>query len=135
MSSEQIVNTNNKNLISNDVKIVDIDGLKTFKDLLNNEIKDKITNNELVISAALNDLNKRKQEKLISGTNIKTINGESIIGSGDITITSAGYTDANVQAVDTEDIVDDVNVSYATTAYVDELVGDINSVLENIING
>ena len=28
----------------------------------------------------------KKQDKLISGTNIKTINGESILGSGDITI-------------------------------------------------
>ena len=31
------------------------------------------------------DLN-NKQDKLVSGTNIKTINGESILGSGDITI-------------------------------------------------
>ncbi len=83
---------------------------------------------------------------------LKTINGESIIGSGDITI-SGGSSDANVQAVDTGDIIDDVNVeyattayvdnkvanidltSYATTAYVDGLVGDINSILESIING
>ena len=60
---------------------------------------------------------------------------------------------ANVQAVDTGDIIDDVTVnyattayvdnkvaninltSYATTAYVDGLIGDINSVLESIING
>ena len=65
---------------------------------------------------------------------LKTINGESIVGSGDITI-SGGSSNANVQAVDTGDVVDDVNVSYATTAYVDGLVGDINSVLESIING
>lgn len=31
-----------------------------------------------------------KQDKLVSGTNIKTINGESILGGGDITITSSG---------------------------------------------
>ena len=31
-----------------------------------------------------------KQDSLVSGTNIKTINGESILGSGDITITSSG---------------------------------------------
>lgn len=43
--------------------------------------------------------------------------------------------DANVQAVDTEDVLDDVNVDYATKTYVDEVVGDINSVLESIING
>ena len=79
---------------------------------------------------------------------LKTVNGQSILGSGDIAISS----DANVQAVDTGDVLDDVNVeyatktyvdnkvaninltAYATTAYVDGLVGDINSVLESIIN-
>ena len=29
-----------------------------------------------------------KQSKLISGTNIKTINGQSVLGSGDIVITA-----------------------------------------------
>lgn len=98
------------------------------------------------------DLANGKQDKLVSGTNIKTVNGTSILGSGDITI-SGGSSDANVQAVDTGDVLDDVNVDYATTAYVDNkianisltdyatityvdgLVGDINSVLESIING
>ena len=98
------------------------------------------------------DLANGKQDKLVSVTNIKTVNGTSILGSGDITI-SGGSSDANVQAVDTGDVLDDVNVDYATTAYVDNkianisltdyatityvdgLVGDINSVLESIING
>ena len=57
-----------------------------------------------------------KQDKLVSGTNIKTINGQSILGSGDIVISG-------------------VSGDYATTAYVDGLVGDINSILESIING
>lgn len=41
----------------------------------------------------------------------------------------------NVSAVDTGDVLDDVNVDYATKTYVDGLVGDINSILESIING
>ena len=76
------------------------------------------------------DLANGKQDKLTSGTNIKTINGESILGGGDLVIGGG-----NVQAVDTGDVLDDVTVDYATTAYVDSLVGDINSVLESIING
>jgi hypothetical protein len=80
------------------------------------------------------DLANGKQAKLVSGTNIKTINGTSILGSGDITI-SGGSSDANVQAVDTGDVLDDVTVNYATKTYVDGLVGDINSILESIING
>lgn len=80
------------------------------------------------------DLANGKQDKLVSGTNIKTINGSSILGSGDITI-SGGSSDANVQAVDTGDVLDDVTVNYVTKTYVDSLAGDINSVLESIING
>ena len=83
--------------------------------------------------ATLDGLN-NKQDKLISGTNIKTINGASILGSGNITI-EGGNSDANVQAVDTGDVIDDVTVDYATKTYVDGLVGDINSVLESIISG
>lgn len=79
------------------------------------------------------DLANGKQDKLTSGTNIKTINGESILGSGDIII--SGGSGSNVQAVDTGDVIDDVTVDYATKTYVDGLVGDINSVLESIING
>ena len=46
--------------------------------------------------------------------NLKTINGESIIGTGDIKI--------------------DVDLTgYATTAYVDEQLGNVNNILENII--
>ena len=37
-----------------------------------------------------------KQDKLISGSNIKTVNGQSLLGSGNITISggggSGGYT-------------------------------------------
>jgi hypothetical protein len=50
------------------------------------------------------------------------------------TISGGGSSGANVQAVDTGDVLDDVNVDYATTSYVNGLIGDINSVLESIIN-
>lgn len=43
---------------------------------------DTIRTNALAIS----NLTESKQDKLVSGTNIKTINGESILGSGNITI-------------------------------------------------
>ena len=36
-----------------------------------------------------------RQEKLVSGTNIKTINGQSVLGSGDIQISGGGTIDAN----------------------------------------
>lgn len=66
-----------------------------------------IQDDSYVISTALNDLNLRvntnaqqiltKQDELVSGVNIKTINNESILGSGNITIT-AGAGEDNVQS-------------------------------------
>jgi hypothetical protein len=88
------------------------------------------TNDGNTVSDVLDELYDQiagKQKTLVSGTNIKTVSGKSILGSGDIPV--------NVQAVDTGDVLDDVNTNYATVAYVDGLVGDINSVLETIING
>lgn len=49
-----------------------------------------IVDEEEVISAALNDLNSNKQNKLVSGTNIKTINNQSLLGEGNITISGGG---------------------------------------------
>lgn len=71
-------------------------------DLINNVYtKEEINNDHLVISSSLNDLNTRlntKQDTLVSGTNIKTINNQSILGSGNITLTggSGGGGDINV---------------------------------------
>ena len=39
-----------------------------------------------VTARALNDLEDNKQDELVSGTNIKTINGESVLGSGNISV-------------------------------------------------
>ena len=41
-----------------------------------------------------------KQDKLVSGTNIKTVNGQSMLGQGDVAITSGGGGDANINVVD-----------------------------------
>lgn len=150
------------------------------------------------------DLANGKQDKLVSGTNIKNVyttnNDSSILGSGELHLASVipstskviatgiwnnynvieintsgitfipeeegpdaqrwsihrsgdgtkfladdgtyktissggGSSGANIQAVDTGDVLDDVTVNYATKTYVGGLVGDINSVLESIING
>lgn len=69
------------------------------------------------------------QEQLTSGVNIKTINGNSILGSGDLVIEGGGTTDLTGYA--TEQWVEDKG--YATTTYVDTQIGDINTILENII--
>ena len=55
-----------------------------------------------------------KQDALVSGENVKTINGQSILGEGDIQI-----------SVDLD--------AYATKDYVDTLMGDLDAVLTSII--
>ena len=62
-----------------------------------NKINNAITataNNTQQISTNKSDiisLNATKQDVLVSGTNIKTINGESVLGSGDIVISGEYY--------------------------------------------
>lgn len=58
--------------------------------------------------------------------NLKTINGESIIGTGDIKI------DVDLTGYATEQWVEDKE--YAKLSYVDEQLGNINTILENILN-
>ena len=88
------------------------------------------------------------QAPLVSGTNIKTINGNSILGEGNIEIQGGSgggtskhqnITQAEYDALTPEqkqaDIVyfiTDADVVYATTAYVDEKIGNINTILESI---
>lgn len=59
-----------------------------------------------------------RQEKLVSGTNIKTINGQSVLGSGDIPI-SGGSEYAN-----TSEIVDNA-ITLTSTSTLDDLVTQI----------
>ena len=63
---------------------------------------DDITYNIFVAESDFNDtiegLNANKQDTLVSGTNIKTINGESIVGSGNITISGGSGTITGVSA-------------------------------------
>ena len=53
-------------------------------------IENRLSEDEEVTAAGLNTLNESKQDTLISGTNIKTINNESILGSGNINIQGGG---------------------------------------------
>ena len=67
-----------------------------------------------------------KQDSLISGTTIKTINGNSILGEGNIEITG-GTVDTTMS-----DTSENAVQNKVIKAYVDGLVGDINSVLTRI---
>ncbi|WP_353487184.1 hypothetical protein, partial [Spiroplasma phoeniceum] len=72
--------------------------VKTSKDLARNYYDANAINNFLI----------NKQDKLISGTNIKTINGNSLLGNGDIPI-SVGN---DWEVVDTSDFNPDSSSTY-----------------------
>ena len=78
--------------------------------------------NKTEIDTALNG----KQDSLVSGTNIKTINGNSILGEGNIEITG-GTADTTMS-----DTSENAVQNKVIKSYVDGLVGDINSVLTRI---
>lgn len=42
----------------------------------------------------------KKQDRLVSGYNIKTVNGQSLLGIGDVSITSGGGGGTNIKVVD-----------------------------------
>ena len=55
-----------------------------------NKIVTAPTSNDVI--ATINNIIDDKQDTLVSGTNIKTINNQSIIGSGDVSIPSSTIT-------------------------------------------
>ena len=103
LASESYVNTKIADLVNSAPETLDTLGelataLEENKDLVNT-LNSAITN---------------KQDKLESGVNIKTINGTSILGSGDITITGGGSTEglATEEYVNTQ--ISAVNTSIAS---------------------
>ena len=54
-----------------------------------------VLSTQLDLQAALNN----KQNTLVSSTNIKTINGSTILGSGDLIIPSGGLTQQQVEGL------------------------------------
>lgn len=73
-----------------------VEGKASSADL--SALSDRMTSAEGTISSMQTDLSGKadasalanKQDKLISGTNVKTINGQSILGSGNIPISGSG---------------------------------------------
>lgn len=93
--------------VISDAPAVEIPDTSNFVD------KETLSNEIDAINIALN----QKQNTLVSGQNIKTINNQSIVGSGNITI-EGGSADLS---------------NYYTKNEVDDIVGDIETILDNII--
>lgn len=68
-----------------------------------------------------------KQDTLVSGTNIKTINGHSVLGAGDITIQAGGTIDTAMS-----DTSENAVQNKVIKKYIDDLVGNILTQLQEI---
>lgn len=68
-----------------------------------------------------------KQGTLVSGTNIKTINGNSLLGEGDITIQAGGTVDTEMS-----DTSENAVQNKVIKKYIDDLVGNILTQLQEI---
>ena len=68
-----------------------------------------------------------KQDTLVSGTNIKTINGNSVLGAGDITIQAGGTIDTAMS-----DTSENAVQNKVIKKYIDDLVGNILTQLQEI---
>lgn len=92
------------------------DGKVHFRDF--NDTADYAVIDSTGISELGTPLSDKYQAILVSGTNIKTINGNSILGSGDITITGGGGS---------ADLT-----NYYTKAEIDSMIGNISTLLSEI---
>lgn len=85
---------------------------------------------EEVTASALVELHNTKQDILISGTNIKTINNESILGSGNIVIQGGSGSDysagANIDITDNVISVTGITIPTSNTAFTND-AGYVNS--------
>lgn len=94
-------------------------------------------NNQLLENkyAQLSDLNdfatteqlNTKQDTLVSGTNIKTINGQTLLGEGNIEISSGGPVDTAMS-----DTSENAVQNKVIKKYIDDLVGNILTQLQEI---
>lgn len=69
-------------------EIVNLIGITEVPTQKLNSVNFKIANTDFV-QRLLATFLQRKQDTLVSGTNIKTINGETLLGTGNITITTS----------------------------------------------
>jgi hypothetical protein len=125
-----------------------IHGIKTTDDLVDNRVfiiengtyyeskiqsenSNNLSTKSKKLVPAINEVNtlaKNKQDKLTSGTNIKTINNQSLLGSGNIEISTPSITvDTSMSDTSTNPVQNKV-----IKAYIDGLVGNVTAQLAQI---
>lgn len=102
-SQSGIMTAADKDKLDNTYSKQEIDaGVDAIRDEMSDTISGMVTRLNSITSMVNDDrdLIEKKQDKLVSGTNIKTVNGQSLLGTGDVAITSGGSGGANIKVVD-----------------------------------
>lgn len=87
-----------------------------------------------------NKINTKKQNTLVSGTNIKTINNQSLLGSGNISISGGGGSAIDVQINGTSIVSNDVanivtNSAYSGSTNKIATMSDISGKQDTLVSG
>lgn len=99
----------------------------------------EFTNNPGYLTAESNSF-KKKQDKLLSGTNIKTINGQDILGAGDLKVITdvsklETKADAENKLAEAKDYTDRTNITTLASAksYTDNTIRDLTEDTEGAL--
>lgn len=114
-----VASKNDLNKVISDLEDIasDIPTSENIQDKIDDSLKNYATKDEV----------NNKQDKLVSGDNIKTINGYSLLGSGNIAIGGGGSTDLSNYYTKTEsDNKFQLKGDYITPDNIDSYLGTIN---------
>lgn len=114
---------------ANYIKDIYINPSGRYSELVNIMNDNDLSTTSKDLIGAINEVNtlaKNKQDKLTSGTNIKTINNQSLLGSGNIEISAPSITvDTTMSDTSTNPVQNKV-----IKAYIDGLVGNVAAWIE-----
>ena len=115
----------------NYIKDIFITPAGQYMELVNIKNDNGLNTTSKDLIGAINEVNtlaKNKQDKLTSGTNIKTINNQSLLGSGNIEISTPSITvDTTMSDTSMNPVQNKV-----IKAYIDGLVGNVTTQLAQI---
>ena len=113
------------------IKDIYINPMGRYSELVNIQNDNELYTTSQDLIGAINEVNtltKNKQDKLTSGTNIKTINNQSLLGSGNIEISAPSITvDTTMSDTSMNPVQNKV-----IKAYIDGLVGNVTAQLAQI---
>lgn len=110
-----------------DRNLPNTDPRKIFRDIDANELKSVINQHAGLIDTHTSQI-ATKQATLVSGTNVKTVNGTSIVGSGDVDLIDDAIVNGETKAPTQNAVFDADALRVLLTAFVDAEVpsGTIN---------